>query len=59
LSLSSQKYEFGIRDPEQKPIPDPGSRGKKAPDPDPQHCFFRSGNWNYTLVFTLQGVVSR
>jgi hypothetical protein len=44
LSLSSQKYEFGIRDPEQKPIPDPGSRGKKAPDPDPQHCFFRSGN---------------
>ncbi len=23
LSLSSQKYEFGIRDPEQKPIPDP------------------------------------
>jgi hypothetical protein len=30
LSLSSQNYGFGIRDPE-KPIPDPG--GKKAPDP--------------------------
>jgi hypothetical protein len=34
----------GIRDPEsgKKPIPDPGSRGKKGtgsriPDPDPQH----------------------
>jgi hypothetical protein len=31
LSLSSQKYEFGIRDPRSgirnKPIPDPGSRG--------------------------------
>ncbi len=38
LSLCSQKYEFGIRDPRSgirnKPIPDPGSRGiKKAPDP--------------------------
>jgi hypothetical protein len=44
LSISSQKYEFGIwdpgseiRDPE-KPIPDPGSRGQKGtrfqiPDP--------------------------
>jgi hypothetical protein len=33
LSLSSQKYEFGIRDPgsgiRKKPIPDPGSRGPK------------------------------
>jgi hypothetical protein len=29
LSLSSQKYGFGIRDPE-KPIPDPGSRGQKG-----------------------------
>jgi hypothetical protein len=31
LSLSSQKYGFGIRDPRsgirKKPIPDPGSRG--------------------------------
>jgi hypothetical protein len=44
--LSSQKYEFGIRDPRSgirnKPIPDPGSRGQKGtqsriPDPDPQH----------------------
>ncbi len=34
LLLSSQKYEFGIRNPE-KPIPDPGV--KKAPDPDSQH----------------------
>jgi hypothetical protein len=35
LSLSSQKYGFGIRDPgsgiRNKPIPDPGV--KKAPDP--------------------------
>ncbi len=29
LSLSSQKYGSGIRDPE-KPIPDPGSRGRKG-----------------------------
>jgi hypothetical protein len=35
----------GIQDPRsgirKKPIPDPGSRGKKRhriPDPDPQHC---------------------
>jgi hypothetical protein len=27
--LSTQKYGFGIRDPE-KPIPDPGSRGQKG-----------------------------
>ncbi len=49
LSLSSQKYGFGIRDPGSgKPIPDPGSRGQKGtgswtPDPDPQHC---SEAWN-------------
>jgi hypothetical protein len=32
LSLSSQKYGFGIRDPVsgKKPIPDPGSRGQKG-----------------------------
>jgi hypothetical protein len=34
LSISSQKYEFGIRDPRsgirKKPIPDPGSRGQKG-----------------------------
>jgi hypothetical protein len=34
---SSQKYEFGIRDPRSgirnKPIPDPGSRGQKGPNP--------------------------
>jgi hypothetical protein len=33
LSLSYQKYGFG-----KKPLPDPESRVKKAPDPDPQHC---------------------
>jgi hypothetical protein len=47
LSLSSQKYGFGIRDPRsgirKKPILDPGSRGQKGTgsrilDPDPQHC---------------------
>jgi hypothetical protein len=40
MSLSSQKYEFGIRDPEKtfsgSQIPDPGV--KKAPDPGSQHC---------------------
>jgi hypothetical protein len=34
LSLRSQKYKFGIRDPRSgirnKPIPDPGSRGQKG-----------------------------
>jgi hypothetical protein len=32
LSLSSQKYRFGIRDPRsgKKPIPDTGSRGQKS-----------------------------
>jgi hypothetical protein len=34
LSLSSQKYGFGIRDPRsgirKKPFPDPGSRGQKG-----------------------------
>ncbi len=37
LSPSPQKYGFGIRDPRfrirKKPIPDPGSRGQKTPDP--------------------------
>ncbi len=41
LSLSSQKYGFGIRDPKTYS----GSRGQKdtgsrIPDPDPQHCFY-------------------
>jgi hypothetical protein len=32
LSLSSEKYGFGIWNPRsgKKPIPDPGSRGKKS-----------------------------
>ncbi len=47
LSLSSQKYGFGIRDPgsgiRKKPIPDPrsriqGSKRPRIPDPDRQHC---------------------
>jgi hypothetical protein len=49
LSLSSQKYGIGIRDPRsgirKKPIPDPGSSGQKGsriPDPDPQHCLLAS-----------------
>ncbi len=51
LSQSSQKYEFGIRDPgsgiRNKPIPDPGSRIqglKKAPDP---------GSGSATLVSSI------
>jgi hypothetical protein len=43
LSLSSQKYEFGIRDPGSGinlfRIPDPGVKKDPIPDPDPQHCF--------------------
>jgi hypothetical protein len=53
LSLSSQKYEFGIRDP-RSGIRDPeetysGSRiqvskntQSRIPDPDPQHCLRHS-----------------
>jgi hypothetical protein len=46
LSLSSEKYGFGIRDPRsgirKKPIPDPrfriqGSKRHRIPDPNPQH----------------------
>jgi hypothetical protein len=43
LSLSSQTYGFGIRDPRsgirEKPfrIPDPGVKKDRIPDPDPQH----------------------
>jgi hypothetical protein len=47
LSLSSQKYRIGIRDPgfDKKPIPDPGSRsqkgtGSRIPDVDLQHCIY-------------------
>ncbi len=46
LSLNSQKYGFGIRDPgsKKKPIPDhisriQGSKRHRIPDPDPQHWF--------------------
>jgi hypothetical protein len=41
LSLSSQKYRCGIRDPE-KTYPGsriPGSKRHRIPDPDPQHWF--------------------
>ncbi len=39
MSLSSQKYGFGIRDPE-KPNPDPGSGGQKGTGSgSPQHWF--------------------
>jgi hypothetical protein len=43
LSLSSQKYWFGIRDPRSGKnlfwILDPGVKRHRIPDPDPQHCF--------------------
>jgi hypothetical protein len=43
LSLSSQKYGFGIRDPGSGKnlfrIPDPGVKRHWIPDPDPQHGF--------------------
>ncbi len=39
LSLSSQKYEFGIRDPRSgiNLFRIPGSKRQRIPDPDPQH----------------------
>ncbi len=43
LSLSSQKYGLGIRDP-QKPVPDPGPGVKKASDP---------GSGSATLLFVV------
>jgi hypothetical protein len=43
LSLSSQKYRIGIRDPGYGrnlfQIPNPGSKRHRIPDQDPQHCF--------------------
>ncbi len=48
MSLSYQKYGFGIRDPRsgirKKPAPDPGHR---IPDPDPQHFFLRKDFEDY------------
>jgi hypothetical protein len=49
-----------IRDPEKKPIPDPGSRGQKGtgsriPDPDPHHCRLcipTSSSWANTFHIT-------
>jgi hypothetical protein len=38
LSLSSQKYELGIRDP-RSGIRDPETKRHRIPDPDPQHWF--------------------
>ena len=43
LSLSSQKYGFGIRDPGSRGQKGTGSRGQKVtgsriPNPDPKHC---------------------
>jgi hypothetical protein len=57
LSLSSQKYGFGIRDPGSGKslfrILDPGV--KKAPDPDPQHglskLFAGTGKRFYKIFF--------
>jgi hypothetical protein len=52
LSLSSQKYGFGIWDlrsgNRKKPTPDPrsriqGSKRHRIPDPDSQHCIFCIG----------------
>jgi hypothetical protein len=43
MSLSSQKYELGIRDPGSRDQKGTGSRIQRSkrhqiPDPDPQHC---------------------
>ncbi len=46
LSLSSQKCRFGIR---KKHIPDPGSKGQRIPDPDPQHWLWRQIRSNHLL----------
>ncbi len=58
MSISSQKYEFGIRDPRSgirnKPIPDPGSRGQKGPNPGSR---IRNTGWQ-NLPATLEILTS-
>ncbi len=63
MSLSSQKYGFGIRDPGSGKnlfrIPDPGVKkapdpGFRIPDPDPQHCFIRKEKGVRTTVVILR-----
>jgi hypothetical protein len=54
LSLSSQKYGFGIRDPEKTYSGSQihVSKRHRIQDPDPQHCFHKSSS---TSNVTLQG----
>jgi hypothetical protein len=65
LSLSSQKFGFGIRDPRsgirKKPIPDPGSRGQKGTgswisDPDPQH--WSHAIWNLYMAAPMHVTIT-
>jgi hypothetical protein len=61
LSLSSQKYGFGIRDPKKTYS---GSRiqgskrhgVKKAPDPDPQHCRYDRAKTRYSFPLSGTGI---
>ncbi len=65
LSLSSQKYGFGIWDPRSRKnlfrIPDPGAKKRhRIPDPDPQHWsqwLRRKGYWR--PFFKIISCISR
>jgi hypothetical protein len=55
MSLSSQKYGFGIR---RKPIPDPGVKKPRIPDPDPQHWVHVYKNKYLTLLTSYLYITS-
>jgi hypothetical protein len=56
MSLSSQKYGFGIQDPEKTYSGSriQGSKRHRIPDPDPQHCFERRDTIDIYLVVILR-----
>jgi hypothetical protein len=63
LSLSSQKYEFGIRDPEKtySGYRIQGSKRHRIPDPDPQTLLLTFGNLKcveHLCVELLQSLVT-
>jgi hypothetical protein len=60
LSISSQKYGFGIRDPRsgirKKPIPDPGV--KKAPDPGSGSATLANLTFHFEAGICLQSILN-
>jgi hypothetical protein len=57
--IRDQSPGSGIR---KIPIPDPGSRGQKGPDPDPQHCligkFFQSVETDPNSAFFMSKTIN-